>query len=212
MKEVPPSLTADYPTLVLYRDDLTALQETLKDVRVFRLQSGKYEFESVSEMLNYYSDRKVDQLPDIQISTKEPYVDISLGQLTARLHVSSQDDSGPALFLRLNAILERSRRRAWWAYSWPFVFVLLMISNALAVAMEQFKATAALYVALLPSAWLFWALFIRLRHHSQINLEHQETRSFWRRKKDDVLLAAASGVIGALIGVAATLATQYFSK
>lgn len=36
--------------------------------------------------------------------------------------------------------------------------------------------------------------------------------SFWQRKKDDLLLAAVTGLIGAILGIAGTLFSQWLSK
>jgi hypothetical protein len=71
------------------------------------------------------------------------------------------------------------------------------------------QAATALHAASLM--WLVWVLFVRLRRHSTILLAPRSGfNGFWLRKKDDLIVAAVSSVLGAILGVAGTLLSIHY--
>jgi hypothetical protein len=48
--------------------------------------------------------------------------------------------------------------------------------------------------------WYFWIMFINLRRHSIVQFQRQsETKAFWKRNQDQIILMVISAIIGGFI-------------
>jgi len=207
MKELDRAILKSYPPVRVYCDDLESIEAILKsEAENLKVEAEGYQFDSVAEASEYLRDRVIRKL---ELKAYTPHVSVELDSVQARLYVGASTNAGAGLFHRIDQILRRARRRCWPLYTFPFVWGLIVASNALVAAVLLLAAGVVIPVIALGVAWTVWVGYIRLKRHSTILPGHRGAPGFWTRKKDDVLLAVVSAVVGAILAIGGTLLVQH---
>jgi ABC-type Fe3+ transport system permease subunit len=61
--------------------------------------------------------------------------------------------------------------------------------------------------------WIIWISYTRLNRHTVITLTYRHSeKSFFQRKRDDLILAFISALIGAILGVAGALIVNHYQS
>ena len=201
---------ADVLGLRLDRDDLASIEAVLRDsAEGLEIETDGFQFDSLEELTTKFHDRT---LRGVDIRTRRPYVSIELTRMWAKLYLGSSINASAGLFYRLDRILSRARRPLWPLYSYYFIWVLNGVFLLSTPLHRYIGASAATPLVAGSLAWVIWANCVRFRRHSLITLAARGSSSFWARKKDDLLLALVSALLGAILGVAGTLLAPYVHK
>ncbi len=208
MKKIDQSISKNYLPLRLDLDDLHAIEEVLKEAtKEYQIDCGDFQFDSVDELAGKLKDAT---LRELEIKSLSPYLRIELTKLFASVYVGSNEIDSAGLFHKVDSILRKARIPLFFLYSYYSVWSL----NIFIILLEFIHRSPVL-------DWLFWGMllgvlrvgYVRLtRHSSVIVASTRLAGSFFRRKKDDLLLAVISGLVGALLGIAGTILVNYLKK
>ncbi len=203
MKKLERPIAKSYPPLNLFREDLEAIEEVLKrDAQGFCCGALDVQYDSIAELVEH---RGEGALSELVISAREPYLSVDLGKLWAKLYVGSNSNANAGVFYQIDEILTKTRRKLWPLYSYYTTWILngAIIGCALFV-----KHPIDLVVTGVLISWVLWVSYVRMRRHATIYLSRRLALNFWGRRKDDVILALISAVIGAILGAVGTLLVQ----
>jgi hypothetical protein len=210
MRELDKPISKEYLPLTLFRDDLESIERVLKQsTEAVEIEAGGFQFDSIDELITKLSDRRVREM---EIRASRPYIRIELAPMWAKLYVGSSANASAGPFYRLDQVLRRARRRLWPLYSFYFVWI---VNGALWVSIPlrpKVSRAATIVFTATSLAWVVWTVYVRLRRHSTIILIPRGSASFWVRKKDELLLAVVSALLGAILGAAGVLLVRYFGK
>jgi hypothetical protein len=190
--------------LVLWRDDLDRIVAILgKNGGNVELVASENSFETVAEMVDHFG--VIHPLSSLQIKGRNPFASIDLDRIQARLYVTAENGSG--VFFELSNVLAARQRRWPFLYSYPFLWILILLNlwPNLTKAVFGWAGYMAVASSAVVLAWAGWIGFIRLRHHAVVRLARRvEAQSFWQRNKDPLIVAVVAAVVGALLGIAGT--------
>lgn len=213
MEKLKKNISKEYLPVKIYIDDLEKVVAVLDDNSIkYSIETDFYKYDSLAELVNSSTDRNTKNL---KIQTANPYMTIEFHKMWAKVYVSVDDMLTTGLFHKIDEIINQSRRLIPFFYSYYFVWlvnILLPIESALInrdgkLFPEYFDTT--LYI--LWILWLARATYIRLVKHSSIQLIKKEhVSSFFQRKRDDLILALLSALVGAILGVIGTIFTTKF--
>ena len=151
----------------------------------------------------------------------------------ARVYVASSEPTSAGIFYNIGQVLRRRRRSPSFLYTLYFTWlfngfvilgnVLLMAKvSVLRAALGQTGprplslAVGVVYIAtvVVVLATLVWIARVRLWCYSTIVLRHRrEARGFFVRNRDSLIVAIIAAIIGASLGIIATvLIGQYSHK
>lgn len=211
MERIDESPSKQYLPLVIFLDDLQAIERFLKDsCSSVRFEAAGYRFDSWDE---FVSQTKMTNLRTVDVVAHDPFVHIDLERMWANLRVGTSADQGAAIFYKLDHLLSQRLRTLKWLYSYQFIFAM----NAIVWLWNRFIPKSQIGLGLSASlasfAWVLWVLFIRIYRHSIIILKRRgEQGSFFERNKDNLVVAVIAAAVGALIGVAATVFVNGMKK
>lgn len=214
MEKLKKHICKEYLPVKIYVDDLEKIVAVLDDNSIkYSLETDNYKYDSLTELINATADRKTKNL---KIQTSNPYMTIEFHKMWAKIYVSVDDMLTTGLFHKIDEIINQSRRLIPFFYSYSFVWlvnILLPIESAL--LNRDGKLFPEYIDTTLYILWVFWlarATYIRLVKHSSIQLIKKEhVSSFLQRKRDDLILALLSALVGAILGIIGTiLTTKYF--
>ncbi|WP_109479451.1 hypothetical protein [Paraburkholderia sp. C35] len=179
------------------------------------LESGDYEFDSVEELFSYLGEDGNDK---IDISRRQPAIDLtSSGYKSATIRCLGSDDVSLALFQRVvNALRHCERRTPLRAQPWSVGVTTALTFVGIYNAQHHLGSwIAAPYVglAVISAGLTVWLFKVQGRRDTLFfGVSRSAQKSFWQRKRDDILVAVISAFLGGILGVIGTLLTQALSK
>lgn len=213
MEKLKKHISKEYLPVKIYIDDLEKIVAVLDDNSIkYSIETDFYKYDNLTELIKYSTDKAHKNL---KIQTSNPYMTIEFHKMWAKIYVSVDDMLTTGLFHKIDEIINQSRRLIPFFYSYYFVWIvniLLPIENALinrdGKLFHEYIDTT-LYI--LWILWLARTTYIRLVKHSSIQLIKKEhVSSFFQRKRDDLILALLSALVGAILGVIGTILTTKF--
>lgn len=192
------SRSKEYPPVLLYLDDLSALIGAANAVEI---QNSDYRFSSLEDLKEHFGTTEIRNL---SLSFSDPGASLEFGKFGVSLFVSSSATSGQT-FHEIDEVLARCTRRPEFIYS--FWFGLLGSIPGLTpfvVKYENYWVGAVLNgFVIVWIAAVIWASYIRFRRYATIYLERRhERRTFWKRNSDQIAMQIITLVLGAVLGFA----------
>lgn len=192
------TFSKDYYPVVMWRDDIEALIDVLKEAgSKVSLSTDDFEFTSLDDAAQHFGGRP--QF-DLKISGIAPYAQLELSRGRTNLYVG-RDANSVKIFHELDEIISKAQRKPATAYH----FGLLMLINFAFIGLSQISVAAAWVapVSVILFAWFIWAGFITMRRNSVINFQRRsEARPFFERNKDQLIIFLITAVISGLLGFA----------
>lgn len=197
-----------YYPVVLWLDDLQDIYEVLRSSSDhITIESKEHRFESISDVAAHFNSRTINYL---KISSYSPHVSLELFPLWVSVWADGDKKDKPNPFYPIDRILSARQRKFPFLYSFVSFWILLGIDQ-LASAFVPLYMPYSIYPKLAALAWLIWLGWVRMRSCATINLvPRASARSFWERNRDQIFLALISGLVGAILGVAATKLSDRF--
>ncbi len=182
MKKRIARLSADYPPLRLWLDDLEKIEEIVRAwAKEVKFRTTDAEFDSISELR---ADVKQNCITELHIESDSPYATVELSPIGSRVWVSGSDDQVNAgVFYSINEILKRRVRRLQQIVIHPGFFAAC---SAIVFAASAITGNIWFVLSLLPAVviWGIDSYIVRLKRHSIIRLEHRgSSRSYWQRNR-----------------------------
>lgn len=206
MKKLDRSQTRTFGPIRVLPNDLVIISDILKDRESYRLLADHHEFDSVDEFTSYYKGKRAKR---ITIESRSPYVTVELTPLEARVNVSTSDIEGSGLLTQISSVLSKCELRPKFLYQFWALLLLSFISNVAFLAPSNSLPSSVFFLLLaLFVVWIGWVTYVHTYRHSIIETIEGDEPAFFRRKKDDIAVALISALLGAIIGAAATRATD----
>ncbi len=215
MKKLNRYLDRSFLPVKLFIDDLELIEETLKTFSDnFIIETDEYSFESVKELQN---NLKQQSLRRLSISTENPSVSISFRESFASLRVRSLPDNlnSDGLFSRLEEIICKREKGHKWIYSIVSYWIACLISVLISLSLpgKTFPVIFLWGLIAICTLLYFTLLYINVKRHSIIWLTYShDQKPFWKRNKDQLILATVSALLGCLSGIIGTLIVTYLTK
>ncbi|WP_431822015.1 hypothetical protein [Burkholderia sp. F1] len=179
------------------------------------LVSGSYEFDNAEELFAFLGENGKGE---ISISRRNPSVRFSGdGLLYATVYTSDPSDASVALFHRVANTLSHCEKQKPLRSRASFSFVAgILLWLGFTEALIHFRSWLVVPFGSLVIIGL--AMFVnvfrprRRRDTVFYGIRRDTRKSFWQRKRDDILANLISAVIGAALGVGGTLLTQEIIK
>ena len=205
MEKIDQPLRKSYLPLSLYIEDLKALEDTLREVGAkVGINTTDHRFDSVAELK---SECPVQKFHQLEVKAPDPYVSLELLSFSATLYVGSSKTVSAAVFYKLDTILTNARRRPYFLYSYPFLWLSVLFPWLLG---RFVRSEISIPLMLLILFWTIWGHFVRGSRHSTITLKSRaESRGFFSRNKDVLITNLISAVVGMILGIVGTLVVSH---
>jgi hypothetical protein len=194
--------------VILYYDDIEALfyifQELSSNVE---LSTDEYDLASLADLLALEKD----VMHSLVIKVKQPFTYLELSPKSIRLYTDEDTIAQRGIIEKLKQYLNKRQRKLCWlignANLSLFVCLLSLVAAIVALVSGNLIAISLIVpAAILCTLWARWAWIIEWRKWTVIYLKRKKDMpNFFMRKRDDVILAGISGLIGALLGALMTL-------
>lgn len=205
--------------VVLYLDDLERILEVLKGAsEAVEISTLEYELGSLDEITNIQKET----LSSLSIAIRNPYLSLEFKPYEISLFISEDTPISRGLFEKIKQLLHNRRRKLSWLITNDWVWVLapylialplgwFVVQGILSNNMHDVLLGCALAV---PGTVLYWWTWqVSSNKYSIIHLRRRtELPSFWKRNKDEILIAAISAIVGSIVGSLITLAVTKLSK
>lgn len=198
MEEHDFGLREDIETVVLFQQDLRELVKCFgEDGAPIRLQSGKYTYDDVDELISHAKDNRISEL---ELSCDDPYRKIRLSTYSCKIYFAKRSE----LFYRCTNILKRkSKLRYLITRDWTLFFGALVIASLAALIKE-------VWGALLVGVISYLALFLAWKSAKipKARIYPYDAKEFWTEIHKDpgtVLKPVLIGVAVLLLGYLAKL-------
>jgi hypothetical protein len=148
-----------------------------------------------------------------EIDIRNPYVNIELNRLWARIYVGSSKAESAGVFYQIDRVLKLRQRRFGFIYRQAFIWTLIAINASFAAL------TLGTKVKLPVDLRMTWNIFfvaafsyiswVTLRKSAVIiAAKRSESVGFFVRNRDNLVVALIAAVVGAAIGI---WGTNYFT-
>lgn len=223
-KPQPSSHSREYGPLRLWRDDLAKICGAC-EARQLKIAflADEMRFDNIDELIRHFGEQAI--LHELKMEAQSTSADrftsatLDLDRMNASLFVSG-GNIGSGVFFDVNNILNSRQLRWPFFYSQKFNLIMMLIQAtpfAVKFIFNSNVLTASpVYgsFSILLVLWMLWSLYTNLRRHSAVMLiRRSDSPTFWRRNKDQFLIAAIAAILGALIGIVGTkVADRYWPQ
>lgn len=200
----------------VFREELQVVVDLMTiDGAPPKMTSGSYEFDNAEELFAFLGENGKGE---IRISRNNPSTTLrSDGRLYATVSTYDTSDASVALFQRVAATLSGCegtkplRDRGW------VVFISGAVSwFGIGQAALHYKSWQVVPFACLAGIGLAMCIAVfrpgPRRDTVFYGIRRDARKSFWQRKRDDILANLIAAVIGAVLGVGGTLLTQALNR
>jgi hypothetical protein len=209
MKKRNQSYSEKLKPVVLYFDDLERIIEILNEISDdVKISTKEYQFENIEEVKKIEGET----INSLSFDTHRPGLSLTLEPGGIFLHVFSETPALRGIFEILKQLLHNRRRKFAWLYNdLSMVFGGVLIGGSTWFLFpgiskkNPYLISAGCACIILGVIYWWWSWQVYFRRYSTIFLKRRaELPSFWKDKRDQIILAIISAVIGSLITVVAT--------
>jgi hypothetical protein len=193
--------------VVLYNDDIHDLVEILnRSFGEIKIEAASYELEHIQE-LEKISGEKINEL---KIEGQDPHISIELKPYTVSLCINDDTHHQLGAFEEVKQFLNsKCSKFSWLIHSTtiPAILLGLSLNYIIIVAMEIYELNKnllafSILLCLISIAWIYYAVNSSSNNYSVIYLKKErKDGSFFRRKKDEIILSLISMTFGAVVSI-----------
>lgn len=204
MKKVIDSYGERIKPVELYLDDIKELVEIFYEISSeVRIEANSYEFEGVQELKKLNKET----IDNLTISIHDPYVHLGIDNSSqVWLYIDKDVPMQRGIFEKLKKKLqEKTRKKNRYILS-PFLPMTIAYASFFYLITYIKKPIDYLFIitvlALISSSYWTYSSINKLSHTmSIIHLENKiDSPNFWKRNKDQIVVAIVSSTIGAIAG------------
>jgi hypothetical protein len=202
LERVSNKLIDDFPAATLYLDDLTEIVDTFAQAcKNIDVSAGEFKIADPSELSALAAKFPNGRFADIKIQGYDPYVSLELWSYRARAYVSEDSLEQRGVVSKIREVLHQHRKMR------PDRVIDIAAAFSLCIGIWQVMGkTYLLGGPLVFAAFALFPLSGRMRSRTVLVYakKRADVKSFFQRKKDDVLLAVIAAAFGAAASYAAT--------
>ncbi|MBS1138845.1 MAG: hypothetical protein H6R13_298 [Proteobacteria bacterium] len=200
MKRSNTHLGKHIPPVCLYQEELSAISVALaQDSGKLRIKTDEFEYDSLDELFSNFGD----SLNGLSLKREAPYISVDFDSRGGVWLYASHDDLiSRGVFAQIQELLESKRRHSYFILR-RFVELSGWIGTA---GIGAFLAAGHWREALLSSFLpLLSIAFIFIKPRSILNrTSRAQTKNFWQRNSDQIVVALISAVAGSILTLVAT--------
>lgn len=197
----------DFPSVTLYIDDIEEIVALFASAcEHVEIETGEFKTSDPSELTDMASKFRSGRFPRVKISGHVPYVSLELLPQRARAYISEDSVEQRGVISKARDVLNRRKKLKPGLVSGFFVFVLSTVGFNL-IEDRQFT----IGFILLGFAFLCWPVIVNLsmKNTVTVNTSRLSDRShFFSRKRDDLILAMISAIVGGAIAIVVAKLTK----
>jgi hypothetical protein len=215
MERVKKTYSKEYSMLRLVPSDVAEIVDFVSEQsNEIEIEADGWKLEQASEI----REVKTDKIRNLSIRTLKPYIDIDLGKHLARLYVSSNDETKTiGIGAKIDFILSRRRSSLGALASTTLIVVLITIICLCAVlnflvpkhSMWVISTLSLASFALLTGCFMIKCFYLSRHCVVYIDENPPSLINFLKRNKDKIIVGIFTSVIGATLGVAGTLFSNW---
>lgn len=198
---------ADFPAAILYLDDLKVIANAVSSIgESLEITCGNFELESVDEIDELAKRQTGTRFDAIYIKSYRPHMTIDLIPYGVTAYIGEDTPQLRGVVHKVEEVI-KSRQRKYFEALHNAPMIILMLGAFLNFAQKEY-ATAATYLGLCFVS-IFFIVGIEMKHKLVVHTyPKNEVTSFFKRRKDELILAAISALLG---GVVVILLGRLFS-
>lgn len=190
----------DFPSVRLYLDDLAKVVELFSGVcDSVAVKAGDFTITDAQELMLLAEQFPGGVFKDLYIHGKAPYFSLAFYPFGIVLHLNEDTNEMRGVASRLRDILDTRKKRDFRGGVLNHLGNGLGVMGVILMVLGQYYFGAALMLAQL----LFVFLQLKLRMVDSViahSYMRDSRKSFFERKKDDIILACISSSLGAVLG------------
>lgn len=203
----------DFPSAVLFLDDIVEMAKAINEMsKNFRMESGKYKISDIKEIGELAQAQNSDFFENIIMSVDDPAFSLSINSRKIEIYISDTSIIQLGVVEKIRNIINRRKRNFIVHHFLQYGmlnFVLSIVAGACLVESYYLWALVLFVLATLAPDYFGKSKRLIVVH----TLKRSEQKSFFERKRDDVLLSIISAFVGSVVTLVATLIAQkYFGK
>lgn len=211
MEKIKKYYSKPYPMLRLFKQDIEQLlkvfQENCKKVEIC---AEGYKLDDICEM----DKIKKEGIVNFSISGMDPHLSLDLSEHSARLYLSDEDDiTLRGLESKIDLILSPRKRRVLSFFGSFWMILLLPAMLGLAIASFPFREYKVQGATLIIFIILLYVLSFKMPFKKYSLIYWADTslaHGFFRKNKENILIAIISAFFGAVITVAVSWLSKLF--
>lgn len=192
----------DFPATTLYLEDLNEIVDAfVQACQSVEVTAGEFKISDPSELGALAAKFPDGRFEDIKIQGHKPYVSLELWSFRARAYISEDSLEQRGVMSKVREVLHRNRKMR----SDRVFDIAAAISLCLGI-WQILSKTYFIGWPLVLAAFALLPLGGRMRNNTVLVYakSRAESKSFFQRKKDDVLLALIAAALGAAASYGAT--------
>ena len=204
MKKIVHSRTEYFKPVVLYLDDLEKIFEIIKEVcKKIIISTSEYEIENLNEL----KELNKESLNYLKINGQEPWLVLEIDFSNLYLYIHEEDAMSRGIFEKVKQILKDRKRKYSWLSKDNFVGSIgtLLLGILIFSIYIGIKQKNLFYISIGILSLLLGFIFTRISlnlGYNEIYLKRRaESKSFWKRKKDEIIIAIISAMIGSVFTI-----------
>jgi hypothetical protein len=215
MEKVKQSFWKEYLPLRLFRDDVDVLYSLIAtNCKEATIVIDNMKLADISELNKIEKPRVF----DLNITGKEPYIEIDLSNRAARItHLDSDDIHLQGLTVKIEEVFKKRARLLRilaslfntgkiWILTLALIMVPWFLPSDQKIALALFLGSPLLFLCC-----FLWAWIINFKRHSMINLCHSaSSKNFIQRNKDQIIMTILSHVIVGTLAYLGGILTMKF--
>lgn len=185
----------------MFKDDLEQILEVLKEsCGQTEISDGDYLYESLQEL----QEKKGDVVCRLSLSGILPHVSVKIKRYDSPglvLLAIGQNGAAEAAYLKIKQILHGRRKAVGYIFN-PFLWILILF---ISIFTSPYGGKALLAAPTASACFVVLSAWIYMGGLSTVTLlSRHQSRAFWTRNKDTLLVGLLSAIVGAAIGSLAT--------
>ena len=195
----------DFPATTLFYDDLSDIVSAIKEVCArIEIRTGNYKTDNTDEIGELAKKQKNDRFMDIYIQAYDPYISIDLKTYGISAYISEDAPEQRGVVAKIKEIADRGKKRHFEKlYKIP-LYALVASGTVLFIKSEYEIGAFLVALAILSIEWT-----VKLEMKNKViikTMERGSSKSFVKRKRDDITLAFIAAIFG---GIVTFLVTKY---
>ena len=193
----------DFPPATLYLNDIESIVDVfVKTCKRVEITAGEYKIVDANELKAMAEKFPEGRFVDVKIQGHHPYLSIEFLSYAIRAYVSEDSAEQIGTVARMREIILRRKKRS------PSLAITILTGIAIVVAVWQFLSkeyATGIVLGALSLMSISIAVRTAMRNNVIVHSKNQgEFKSFFQRKKDDILLAAIAALLGGAVSYAVT--------
>jgi len=203
MKKLSKSLWLDLPPTKIYFEDLEEIIDILKEVSdKIEIKTKDYEVDTIEELKEFYQG----EINYLKLLVIKPYILIEIFTDNSVIYIDKDSLSTRGMLEKIKQIFRRDRYKLLW-----------FADESIGKTLSSLSLIVLLYFFLFNRHYSFiivigvFTVFEIIQYIYALKIKNRifltkktDKKSFWKRKKDDIILSLISAILGAAVGAIIT--------